>query len=137
MTRKRILILGAGGRDFHDFNVVFRDDPDVEVVAITVAQIPNIDDRVYPPGLSGPNHPTGIPIRPQDELEQLVSEHAVDEVIVSYSDLAHEDVMHLVSRVLATGPDVRFLGPTSTMRSPPTQRVAGLASVGRAWSSSS
>ncbi len=128
MTRKRILILGAGGRDFHDFNVVFRDDPDVEIVAITATQIPNIDDRIYPPVLSGPYHPDGIPIRPQDELEQLVTDHEVDEVVVSYSDLAHDDVMHLVSRVLATGADVRFLGPANTMLRSDTTVIAVVAS---------
>lgn len=128
MTRKRTLILGAGGRDFHDFNVAFRDDPGIEVVAFTAAQIPNIDDRVYPPALSGPHHPAGIPIRPQHELEQLVADHAVEEVVVSYSDLAHHDVMHLVSRVLATGSDVRFLGPTRTMITSDTPVIAVVAS---------
>lgn len=128
MARRRILILGAGGRDFHDFNVVFRDDPAVEVVAITATQIPNIDERVYPPSLSGPNHPEGIPIRPQDELERLVAEHGVDEVVVSYSDLAHVDVMHLVSRVLTTGADVRLLGPTNTMLRSDTPVIAVVAS---------
>jgi predicted GTPase len=128
MTRRRILILGAGGRDFHDFNVVFRDDPDVEVVAITATQIPNIDDRAYPPTLSGPLYPAGIPIRPQDELEQLVAERGVDEIVVSYSDLAHVDVMHLVSRALATGADVRFLGPSNTMLASDTPVIAVVAS---------
>jgi predicted GTPase len=128
MTRKRTLILGAGGRDFHDFNVVFRDDPNVEIVAITAAQIPNIDQRTYPSALSGPNHPNGIPIRPQDELEQLIAEHEVEEVVVSYSDLAHDDVMHLVSRVLATGADVRFLGPARTMLTSQTPVIAVVAS---------
>ena len=128
MTRKRVLILGAGGRDFHDFNVVFRDDPDVEVVAITAAQIPNIDQRRYPPALSGPLYPNGIPIRPQEEFEQLVTELAVDEAVVSYSDLAHLDVMHLVSRALATGVDVRFLGPANTMLTSDTPVIAVVAS---------
>ncbi len=128
MTRKRVLILGAGGRDFHDFNVVFRNDPEVEVVAITAAQIPNIDQRRYPPALSGPLYPTGIPIRPQDEFEQLVTELAVDEAVVSYSDLAHVDVMHLVSRALATGVDVRFLGPANTMLASDTPVIAVVAS---------
>jgi predicted GTPase len=127
-SRKRVLILGAGGRDFHDFNVVFRDDPDVQVVAITAAQIPNIDDRFYPPALSGQRHPDGIPIRPQHELEQLVADCGVDEVVVCYSDLAHEDVMHLVSRVLATGADVRFLGPSKTMLTSDTPVIAVVAS---------
>lgn len=128
MTRTRVLILGAGGRDFHDFNVVFRDDPGVEVVAFTAAQIPNIDDRTYPASLAGPQYPHGIPIRPQEELERLVTELAVDEVVVSYSDLAHDDVMHLVSRVLATGADVRFLGPARTMLPSATPVVAVVAS---------
>jgi predicted GTPase len=125
---RRVLILGAGGRDFHDFNVAFRDDPDVEVVAFTAAQIPNIDDRTYPPALAGARYPRGIPIRPQAELEHLVAEHAIHDVVISYSDLAHVDVMHLVSRVLATGAGVRFLGPSSTMLHSTTPVIAVLAS---------
>ena len=112
--------------------------PNVEVVAITAAQIPNIDQRTYPSALSGPNHPNGIPIRPQDELERLVADHEVGEVVVSYSDLAHHDVMHLVSRVLATGADVRFLGPARTMltsRTPVIAVVASRTGVGKSQTS--
>ncbi len=112
---RRVVIMGAGGRDFHDFNVVFRHDPDTRVVAFTAAQIPGIDDRTYPASLAGEAYPGGIPIRPEAELEQLVANHAVDEVVLSYSDLAHEDVMHTASRVLATGADFRLLGPRATM----------------------
>jgi predicted GTPase len=128
MARTRLLILGAGGRDFHDFNTVFRDDPDVEVVAFTAAQIPNIDQRTYPAVLSGPRYPDGIPIRPQDELEQLVAELAIDEAVLSYSDLSHVDVMHLVSRVLATGAGLRFVGPRHSMLPSPVPVVAVVAS---------
>lgn len=127
-SRRRVLILGAGGRDFHDFNVVFRDDPAVEVVAFTATQIPNIDDRVYPAALAGPLYPGGIPIRPETELEQLIDEAGVNEVVVSYSDLAHIDVMHLESRILAAGADVRLLGPGSTMLESEVPVVAVLAS---------
>jgi predicted GTPase len=112
---RTIIIMGAGGRDFHDFNVVFRDDPQTEVVAFTATQIPGIDTRVYPPALAGPHYPEGIPIRPEDELTQLIREHGVDEVILAYSDLEHETVMHKASTVLAAGADFRLLGPDATM----------------------
>jgi predicted GTPase len=112
---RKVIIMGAGGRDFHDFNVVFRDDPQTKVVAFTAAQIPGIDTRVYPPALAGPHYPEGIPIRPENELTQLIREHGVDEVILAYSDLEHETVMHKASTVLATGADFRLLGPDATM----------------------
>ena len=112
---RKIIIMGAGGRDFHDFNVVFRDDPQTEVVAFTATQIPGIDRRVYPPALAGPHYPDGIPIRPENELTQLIREHGVDEVILAYSDLEHETVMHKASTVLAAGADFRLLGPHATM----------------------
>jgi predicted GTPase len=112
---RTIVIMGAGGRDFHDFNVVFRDDPSVRVVAFTAAQIPGIEDRVYPPSLAGPAYPDGIPIRPEAELAELVRRHAVDEVVLAYSDLSHEAVMHRASQVLAAGADFRLLGPAATM----------------------
>ncbi len=92
---KRVIVLGAGGRDFHDFAMVFRDDPDVRVVAFTAAQIPGIDDRRFPASLAGPTYPEGIAIRPQAELTQLIRAHQVDEVVLAYSDLAYADVMHL------------------------------------------
>jgi predicted GTPase len=111
----KVIVMGAGGRDFHDFNVVFREDPQTEVVAFTAAQIPGIDDRVYPPSLAGPLYPEGIPIVPEERLAELIREHAVDEVVLAYSDLAHEEVMHRASAVLAAGADFRLLGPRSTM----------------------
>jgi len=107
--------MGAGGRDFHDFNVVFREDPGTQVVAFTAAQIPGIDDRRYPASLAGPLYPDGIPIVPEERLPELIREEAVDEVVLAYSDLAHEDVMHKASVALAAGADFRLLGPRSTM----------------------
>jgi predicted GTPase len=112
---RKVIVMGAGGRDFHDFNVVFRDDPDTQVVAFTATQIPGIADRVYPPALAGPLYPDGIPIRPEEELTDLVREHGVDEVVLAYSDLKHETVMHKASIVLAAGADFRLLGPDATM----------------------
>jgi predicted GTPase len=112
---RKVIIMGAGGRDFHDFNVVFRNDPETEVVAFTAAQIPGIDHRRYPPSLAGERYPDGIPIRPEAELDRLVETYGVDEVILAYSDLSHEEVMHKASRVLATGADFRLLGPEATM----------------------
>jgi len=110
-----VIIMGAGGRDFHNFNVAFRNDPETEVVAFTAAQIPGIDRRVYPPALAGRRYPYGIPIRPEEELAQLIKEHHVDEVVLAYSDLKHETVMHKASIVLAAGADFRLLGPHTTM----------------------
>jgi predicted GTPase len=112
---RRTIIMGAGGRDFHNFNVAFRDDPGTEVVAFTAAQIPGIADRIYPAALAGPRYPLGIPVRPQEELTQLVRQHVVDEVVLAYSDLRHEAVMHAASKVLAAGADFRLLGPRATM----------------------
>lgn len=107
---KRVVIVGAGGRDFHTFNVVFRDDPGAEVVAFTAAQIPNIDRRTYPADLAGERYPDGIPIVPQDELVSLVRERSVDEVVFAYSDIAYADLMHLAAAVLAAGADFRLVG---------------------------
>jgi predicted GTPase len=111
----RVVILGAAGRDFHDFNVVFRDDPDTEVVAFTAAQIPGIAGRRYPPTLAGPRYPAGIPIEPEAELARLIRERAVDRVVFAYSDVSHEHVMHLASRALAAGADFALLAPRRTM----------------------
>jgi predicted GTPase len=113
--RERILILGAAGRDFHNFNVVFRDDPGVEVVAFTATQIPGIEGRRYPPELSGPHHPEGILILDESRLEEVCRRERVDRVILAYSDLSHADAMHLASRALAAGPDFAVLGPARTM----------------------
>ena len=115
MIRTRVLVAGAAGRDFHNFNVVYRDRDDYEVVAFTATQIPNIDGRVYPPELAGGLYPAGIRIHPEDELESLVREHAVDEVVFAYSDVTHEHVMHVASRALAAGASFRLLSPTETM----------------------
>ena len=113
-TRRRIVILGAAGRDFHDFNVVYRDDPDTEVVAFTAAQIPDIDDRRYPAELAGAIYPDGIPIVLEERLETLCRDASVDEVVFAYSDLSHEEVMHRAARALACGCDFTFLGPGRT-----------------------
>jgi predicted GTPase len=107
---KNVVIVGAGGRDFHTFNVVFRGDTNVKVVAFTAAQIPNIDHRTYPPGLAGPGYPDGIPIVPESELLSLIRDHAVDEVVFAYSDIAYPDLMHLAEKVIAAGPDFRLVG---------------------------
>jgi len=114
MRKRRVVILGAGGRDFHDFNVVFRDDPDTEVVAFTASQIPGIDHRIYPPSLAGSRYPEGIPIVPEDDLARIVRAHEVSEVVLAYSDLSHEEVMHKASRALALGADFRLLSPAVT-----------------------
>jgi predicted GTPase len=114
MERSRVLIAGAAGRDFHDFNVLYRDDPTREVVAFTATQIPNIDARRYPPELAGPLYPDGIAIKPESELEELVRANGVDEVVFAYSDVTHEYVMHLASRALAAGADFRLLSAAST-----------------------
>jgi predicted GTPase len=113
--RAKLLIMGAAGRDFHNFNVVFRDNPRYEVIAFTAAQIPNIEGRRYPPELAGSLYPQGIPIHSEDELESLIEARRIDQVIFSYSDVSHEQVMHAVSRALAKGADFRLLGPRTTM----------------------
>ena len=115
MPTQRVLIMGAAGRDFHDFNVVYRDDPSVEVVAFTATQIPGIADRRYPPELAGERYPAGIPIRPESELEALIADLRVDTVVFAYSDVSHEQVMHAASRALAAGADFELLGPARTM----------------------
>jgi len=111
---QRVLILGAAGRDFHNFNAYFRTNPDYDVVAFTATQIPNIADRRYPPELAGPRYPEGIPIVAEDDLERLVLEHGIDVVVFSYSDVSHEHVMHMASRALAAGADYLLLGPKHT-----------------------
>ncbi|HSL32973.1 MAG TPA: cyclic 2,3-diphosphoglycerate synthase [Candidatus Limnocylindrales bacterium] len=115
MNRERVVIMGAAGRDFHDFNVAYRADPAVEVVAFTAAQIPGIADRRYPPELAGELYPLGIPILPESDLESIIHEDHVDTVVFAYSDVTHETVMHAASRALAAGADFRLLGPRRTM----------------------
>ncbi len=112
---RRLIIMGAGGRDFHNFNVVYRDDPEVEVVAFTATQIPGIADRLYPASLAGARYPQGIPIHDEDGLEELIGREGADEVVFAYSDIAHEQVMHRAEAVLAAGADFTLLGPGSTM----------------------
>jgi predicted GTPase len=112
---QRILIAGAAGRDFHDFNTAFRHNDQYQVVAFTATQIPNIEGRVYPAALSGPLYPEGIPIYSESELESLIEKHQIDDVFFSYSDVSHEYVMHLASRVMATGAGFRFLAPRQSM----------------------
>jgi predicted GTPase len=111
----RVLIMGAAGRDFHVFNVVYRSDPGVEVVAFTATQIPGIAGRRYPVELAGPRYPAGIPIMPESQLEALIRDLSVDTVVFAYSDVSHETVMHAASRVLAAGADFSLLGPDRTM----------------------
>jgi predicted GTPase len=117
MARTRVLIAGAAGRDFHNFNVVYRDRDEYEVVAFTATQIPNIDGRVYPAELAGPLYPDGIPILPESALEQLVGQHEIEEVVFAYSDVTHEHVMHVGSRALAAGASFRLIAPRETMLS--------------------
>jgi predicted GTPase len=111
----RVLILGAAGRDFHDFNVVFRDDPAYEVVGFTATQIPGIAGRTYPAALAGPRYPHGTPIEPELALESIIRERRVDFAVFSYSDVSHQHVMHVASRVLAAGARFTLLPPARTM----------------------
>ena len=110
MSKKRILIMGAAGRDFHNFNTYYRHNDQVEVVAFTATQIPDIAGRAYPPELAGPLYPKGIPIHAEEELLKLIAELKVDEVVFSYSDISHNYVMHKASQVLAAGADFSLLG---------------------------
>ena len=111
---RRVVIAGAAGRDFHNFNVIFRGNDDAEVVAFTATQIPDIEGRTYPPELAGESYPKGIPIVPEAELADLVGRERVDEVVFSYSDVTHEHVMHVGSTAMAAGADFRLLSPRST-----------------------
>jgi predicted GTPase len=115
MTRIRVVIAGAAGRDFHNFNLVYRDSVEHEVVAFTATQIPNIEGRLYPPALAGDLYPDGIPIVAEDELEAVIAQHEVDEVVFAYSDVTHEHVMHVGSRALAAGASYELLSPRETM----------------------
>jgi predicted GTPase len=113
--RKKVIIMGAAGRDFHNFNVYFRNNRRYEVVAFTAAQIPGIQCRVYPPELAGADYPNGIPVYPEEELPGLIKEFDVDEVVFAYSDVSYEYVMHKASLVLANGADFCLMGPKKTM----------------------
>ena len=112
---RRVVIMGAAGRDFHNFNIAYRDHPAHHVVAFTATQIPGIAGRRYPPLLAGSLYPGGIPIVPESELEDLLARESIDEVVFAYSDVSHETVMHAASRVLAGGADFVLLGPSRTM----------------------
>jgi predicted GTPase len=114
-TARRVVIMGAGGRDFHNFNTFYRNRPGYHVVAFTATQIPGIDDRRYPPSLAGRRYPKGIPIVPEEDLPKLVDENDVDEVVFAYSDVSHEYVMHKASWVASLGCDFLLMGPRATM----------------------
>ncbi len=115
MTPIRTIIMGATGRDFHNFNVFYRNNPDYQVVAFTATQIPNIEGRLYPAALAGKLYPQGIPIFPESDLVKLIQDYKVDQVVFAYSDVSHEYVMHKASTVLAAGADYRLMGPNITM----------------------
>ena len=114
MSPIRTIIMGAAGRDFHNFNVAFRNNPDYEVVAFTATQIPDIEGRTYPAELAGSQYPAGIPIYPEQDLARLIKEKQADEVVFAYSDIPHEYVMHKASAIMAAGADFRLMGLKST-----------------------
>jgi len=118
VPRDRVIIMGAAGRDFHNFNVYFRNNGAYEVVGSTATQIPHIEDRIYPPELAGNSYPEGITIYPEMELTRLIRELKVDQVVFSYSDVSHGYVMHKPAQVTAAGADFRLLGPKATMLEP-------------------
>src|SRR5512137_2669052 len=113
--KRKIIIMGAAGRDFHNFNTLYRDNDSVEVVAFTATQIPDIEGRRYPAVLAGKLYPKGIPIHDESELENLIAAHKIDDVHLAYSDLPHEYVMHMASRAQAAGANFCLLGPCATM----------------------
>ncbi len=116
MTEKtKVVIMGAAGRDFHNFNVYYRNNPRYKVVAFTATQIPGIEKRAYPPELAGANYPNGIPIYSEEDLPELIRKHRANEVVFAYSDVSHEYVMHKASIALANGADFRLMGPSATM----------------------
>jgi predicted GTPase len=115
LRRRKVLIMGAAGRDFHNFNMVYRDDSSYEVAAFTAAQIPFIGKRTYPPELAGPLYPAGIPIFPEEDLERLIHLHRIEQAVFAYSDVPHEYVMHKASLCLSLGTDFVLLGPDKTM----------------------
>jgi len=115
VPRDRVIVMGAAGRDFHNFNVYFRNSDAYDVVAFTATQIPYIEDRIYPPQLAGPRYPQGIPIHPETELKKLIKDLGVNQVVFSYSDVSYEYVMHKASEVMAAGADFRLMGAEVTM----------------------
>ncbi|PIQ95345.1 MAG: GTPase, partial [Nitrospinae bacterium CG11_big_fil_rev_8_21_14_0_20_56_8] len=115
MAREKIIIMGAAGRDFHNFNVCFRDHSGYEVVAFTATQIPGIESKTFPPELAGKLYPAGIPIHPEQDLPDLIRTHGVTRVVFAYSDVSHEYVMHRACLTMAAGADFWLLGPGQTM----------------------
>jgi len=115
MKKTKVIIMGAAGRDFHNFNVYFRNNDSYEVLAFTATQIPGIEKRNYPPELAGPKYPRGIPIYPEKKLSEIIEKYGVNEVVFAYSDVPHEYVMHRASLVLSRGADFRLMGPYTTM----------------------
>ncbi|MFW9926805.1 MAG: cyclic 2,3-diphosphoglycerate synthase [Candidatus Thorarchaeota archaeon] len=115
MSKKKVIIMGAAGRDFHNFNTYFRNNEDYEVVAFTAEQIPGIGDRMYPPELSGPLYPKGIKIYPEEKLPELIKEFEIEQCILAYSDLPYEVVGNKIAWVNSLGPDIRLMGPDLTM----------------------
>src|SRR5436305_3373166 len=128
MNKTRVLIAGAAGRDFHNFNLVYRGREEFQVVGYTATQIPNIDGRVYPTQLAGELYPDGIHIWPAADLERAIARHAVDEVVFAYSDVTHEHVMHVASRALAAGASFRLASPRETML-PSSKPVVAICAV--------
>lgn len=128
MEKYRIVIMGAAGRDFHNFNTVYRGRNDVKVIAFTAAQIPDIDDRRYPPELAGDGYPDGIPIFPEEDLPQLIAEHQVDEVVFSYSDISYQELMNKSAAVMATGVNFKFIGLKASML-PSSKPVIAICAV--------
>jgi len=121
---EKVIIMGAAGRDFHNFNVYFKGNPRYHVVAFTAAQIPDIDDRLYPQELAGEDYPDGIPIYPEEQLVSLIRKHNIDLVAFSYSDVPHEEVMHKGSLAMSEGEDFILMGATYTMLRPAKPTVA-------------
>ena len=128
MSKTRVLIMGAAGRDFHNYNMVYRDNDAYEVVAFTATQIPDIEGRVYPAELAGDLYPNGIPIHDEKDLVDLIQKENIDEVVFAYSDVSHETVMHKASQVLAAGADYRLIGPNRSMLKS-TKPVVGVGAV--------
>ena len=115
MEPRKVIIMGAAGRDFHNFNTVFRGNTTVKVIAFTAAQIPDIDGRRYPAELAGEGYPEGIPIYAEADLTDLIKEHNIDEVVFSYSDILYSDLMSKSAIVNAAGADFRLIGPNASM----------------------
>ena len=115
MQRRKIIIMGAAGRDFHNFNMRYKDNDNYEVVAFTATQIPDIEGRVFPAELAGKLYPNGIPVHHENEITDLISKHQIDEVVFSYSDVSHEYVQHKASIVNAAGADFVLLNAQNTM----------------------